>query len=122
MSLLVLLAFLGLAPWRVGLEDVPVRFEAEAPYVGAMGLACAPMFETVPGNAQARCDGFEGVVVYTPHVTSFSTLLNILRHEDYHLTAGVGTGRDPFDEAGAYRVGCAYSPIPECAGWIVHHR
>ena len=120
-NLLTILFVLGLAPWRSGLADVPVRFEAEAPYAGAMGLACDPAFRGVPGNAQSWCGDFEGIVVYTPHVTDLTTLLNILRHEDYHLAAGVGAGSDPFDEAGAYRAGCAYSYVDACPRWLINH-
>ena len=120
-NLLTILFVLGLAPWRGGLADVPVRFESEAPYAGAMGLACDPAFRGVPSNAQSWCGDFEGIVVYTPHVTDLPTLLNIIRHEDYHLTAGVGAGPDPFDEAGAYRAGCAYSYVDACPQWLISH-
>ena len=117
-------SMVGGEPWRDGLADVPVRFEADAPYVGALGLACDPAFRGVPGNAQSWCGDFEGIVVYTPHVTDLTTLLNILRHEDYHLShpyVGPPEEDDLFDEAGAYRAGCAYQPHDFCPAWLADH-
>ena len=121
-TILYLLLLLGGEPWRDGLDAVQVRFVAQAPYEGALGLACAPVFEDVPGNSQARCDG-PGVTLYSSGISDAATLLNVLRHEDAHITTGPRYDLvDPFDEAGAYRAGCDYSPVPACASWIEMHQ
>ena len=122
-TILYLILLLGGEPWRDGLDAVPVRFVAVAPYEGALGLACAPVFDPVAGNVQARCDERVGVTLYSSGLRDRETLLNVLRHEDYHLTTGPRYELvDPFDEAGAYRAGCDYSPVPACAGWIEMHQ
>ena len=119
MSLLTILFVLGLAPWRGGLADVPVRFESDAPYAGAMGLACDPAFRAVPGNAQSWCGDFEGVVLYARSLESRALLLNILAHEDWHLThMAPGAPEDIFGEGLAYRAGCSYSWERRCETWL----
>ena len=120
-TILYLLLLLGGEPWRGGLDAVPVRFEAEAPYQGALGLACDPVFRDTPGNVQERCHGFEGVILYSGNLHDRDTMLNALRHEDYHLTRGPKAAPDPFDEAGAYRAGCAYQPHDFCPAWLADH-
>ena len=116
-----LVSMMGGHPWREGLEDVPVLIVAENPH-GLLGLACDRRFAETPGNAQALCAGFQGVVLYPPALESRALLLNVLHHEDYHLThTAPGAPEDVFDEAGAYRAGCAYSPVSGCAWWLEHH-
>ena len=115
-ALLDLLFLLGAIFW--GGADAPVRLVSESPYDGALGLACAAEFSAVPGNAQDQCpDGYEGIVLYPLALRDRATLLNVVRHESHHLATGPQAGADPFDEAGAYEAGCAYSWIPECERW-----
>lgn len=123
-TILYLLLLLGGEPWRGGLDAVPVRFEVEAPYQGALGLACDPVFRDTPGNVQERCHGFEGVTLYSGNLHDRALLLNVLRHEDYHLShpyVGPPEEDDLFDEAGAYRAGCAYQPHDFCPAWLADH-
>ena len=115
-ALLDLLLLLGSLAWGA---DAPVQVVQESPYAGAMGLACGPAFRTVPGNVQGRCpEGYEGIVIYPLALRDGATLLNILRHESYHIETGPQEGGDPFREREAYAAGCAYSWIPECERWV----
>ena len=123
-TILYLILLLGGEPWRDGLGDVAVRFEPYSAHY--TGLACAPKFREVEGNTQALCpDGFEGVILYANQIHDRAFLLNVLRHEDYHLShpyAGPPDEDDLFDEAGAYRAGCAYSYIESCPTWLADHQ
>ena len=116
MTLIDLLLLLGAVFW--GGPNQSVRLVSEPPYEGALGLACAEPFRAVPGNVQARCpEGYEGIVLYPLALRDVATLLNVLRHESYHLAAGPQEGADPFREREAYAAGCGYSWVAECERW-----
>ena len=116
MILIDLLLLLGALVWDG--PDSNVMYVSEPPYDGALGLACSARYRAVPGNAQRQCpEGYEGIVIYPLATRDWATLLNVLRHESYHLEAGPQEGADPFREREAYAAGCDYSWIPECERW-----
>lgn len=100
----------------------PVTIDPHPPYPGALGLACAAAFRSIPGNAQDRCPlGYEGRVLYPAALRDRKTAQNILLHEGWHLAhTEAGPADDPFQEREAYGFACRLVPVADlnvCPDW-----
>lgn len=117
---MIAIALLLLAYWLPGVSLV---LPDEAPYPGALGLACSQeLFGEVEGNAQSLCPEDNAVVIYPEAREDPRLFLGVLAHEVSHFQLGVNpdgeTAYDRFREREAYEAGCRFSYVPMCQEWL----